>query len=218
MDKQKAFEQLTSEVQQLRDRAVFSTDAHIVAKAIAASDERVQAVLLKRLADGNEIVGTRILADQEPQKTRVFFDIRPRESHVTLCPQGVLAIVDISGASVSDVMDKYDAEDKPIAFTMPFALAVPSYGSGPQDFGKSEATEGREATFFQDMNIEPLAMMTRPPPVKYPVPGPEGGGFGGGGGTTTYVQTIIGCVSWSWGKMDDTRSDRFPEAADSGYA
>lgn len=98
---------LTNEVAVLRDQAARSSDPIVVAKAIAASDEGVQQLLVERLCAGERLAEVFALDGIDPPELQVFFRFTGPGKAANLTDSGVLAFVDTAGGAVIGTVDPF---------------------------------------------------------------------------------------------------------------
>jgi len=162
-------EELAREVAILRDLAVRSIDPLVIAKAIAASDQNVQQLILARLLAGERLVEVLALGGEDPQELPVFFRFVPADPTVQLSDSGLLALVDSINGEVVNTVDPFTLRPESRA-GQPFAIV-----SAPDVSvfaGTSQALVDRERAFLTNVGVAP-----------------GGGGGGGGSVGTTWVLT-----------------------------
>jgi SAM-dependent methyltransferase len=97
-------QQLVKQVAALRELAVKSIDPLIVAKAVAASDQGVQQLILARLGAGERLVEVFAFQNATRPEVQVFFRFQSPKEIVHLLDTGVLAFVDsIKGEMIGTV-------------------------------------------------------------------------------------------------------------------
>lgn len=158
--KQSGFEEsLAKQVAAFRDVAVKSSDPLVVGKAVAASDQGVQQLILARLDAGERLA--EVFAFQPPtgHDVQVFFRFDPREESIRLVDSGVLAFVDSARGEVSGTIDPYTLHPER-RMGRPF-VSIEALQASADAFAASEHTlealVARERAFFRSVGLGRLA-------------------------------------------------------------
>jgi hypothetical protein len=143
-------EQLTNEVATLRDLAVKSSDPLIVAKAIAASNEGVQQLLLAKFGAGDRLVEVFALQGSSLSEIQVFFRFVPATEVAHLVNTGVLAFVDLGKGEVIGTVDPFTLQPER-RVGRPFVTVA-----ALKAFADSQTTKPlveRERAFFRSVGL-----------------------------------------------------------------
>jgi hypothetical protein len=197
-------QQLANEVSRLRDLAVRSTDALVVAKAIAASDKGVQHLLLEKLASGERLVEVFALQGASLSELQVFFRLVTSQPVGHLTDVGVLAFVSIAKGEVFGIVDDFVLQPER-RVGRPF-VTVEALKQAAQTAGASadDPVKPRAQAFFRSIGL---------------------GQFGGGGlrvTVDTVVDSDITSATYSPGpggryKADDTGKETVGDACDADF-
>lgn len=162
-DTQPGFEgRLAKQVAALRESAVKSTDPLIVAKAVAASDQGVQQLILARLGAGERLAEVFAMQSATRPDVQVFFRFEPADEVIRLTDSGVLAFVDSVRGEVTGTVDPFVTQPERRA-GRPF-VSVAALQASADAFAVSErAIEplvARERAFFRSVGLGHLARGT----------------------------------------------------------
>ena len=126
-------QQYREELEELRRYAATTTDGCSVAKSIAASDARVQALLLRKVARGDVFRGMRCLGPES-----VLFALECPPGVICLAPRSFLVRVSLAARHVAEIVDPFDpteghaewAAPTPVGpLATPLAAAAPPSGA-----------------------------------------------------------------------------------------
>jgi len=152
-------EQVAKEVAALRDVAVKSIDPLIVAKAVSASDQGVQQLILARLGAGERLVEVFALQSAARPEVQVFFRFEPAKEIIHLADTGVLAFVDSVKGEVIGTVDPFILQPERRA-GRPFVTIAALQASASAFAASEHAIEplvDRERAFFRSLGLAQLA-------------------------------------------------------------
>jgi len=158
MAKRESKEEFQAQLDTLAAIEAKSTSAGTTSKWIAASDEKVKALVFAKIDGGRRLAGVTSFPSQRGEYAVVFAFERP-ESSVNLVQESVLVTVDLSAKKVVDIADPFIAEESPsmsvTGGTVPFAMRIPS--NAPNVVVRSQAGAAHRAAeraFFARRGIE----------------------------------------------------------------
>ena len=149
-------EQLAKEVATLRDLAVKSSDPLIVAKAIAASNEGIQQLILTRLDAGERLVEVFALQGATQSELQVFFRFVPAKEVAHFVDSGVLAFVDFVKGEVIGTVDPFILQPERRVGRPFVAVSALNTSEFTADNQAMEPLVDRERAFFRSLGLGQL--------------------------------------------------------------
>jgi hypothetical protein len=223
-----------AQLEQLAIVAAKSTSPAITSRWIAASDERVKALVFKKLDEGHTLAGVTAFPHRRAEYAVVFAFDRAAQ-RVNLIEESFCAIVDLVSQKVADIMDPYMNDEgsysgissrAAIGGAVPFAMRIPSNARNVVVSRQAGAGyRAAEQQFFRQRGIQtdPSGPMPGDPglPGRPGRPGgwpgrpgfdlPERGNWGTPSPATTYIK------AWSPVATDegtDTTTGNPPDQTD----
>jgi hypothetical protein len=153
-----------AQLDKLATVAAKSTSPSITSKWIAASDEKVKALVFKKLDEGHTLGGVTSFQNQRRREYAVVFAFGRAPNPVNLIQESFLVTVDLVNKKVVDIMDPYMNDEGTYSAipsmatsrgAVPFAMRIPS--NAPNVVVSREAGAGyraAEQAFFRQRGIQ----------------------------------------------------------------
>jgi hypothetical protein len=157
-------EEFQAQLAKLTTIAAKSTSPGVTSKWIAASDEKVKALVFKKFDQGDTLAGVTFFQYPRRGEFAVVFDFESAANPVNLVQDSFLVAVDLVNQKVVDIVDPYLNEEANYSAipstaatrgTVPFTMRIPSNAPNVVVSGEAGAAyRAAERQFFRLRGIE----------------------------------------------------------------